>query len=114
VSDLAGGFVAVLIVDLHFPDAGSLKAKRKDLQSIKALLHGRFGAAAAETGYQDLWQRAQLTVALTSGSAAHLDEAVDHVCGWLDARCPAGVRVERLFASTEDLRDVMSTLTLGG
>lgn len=114
MSDPGGGFVAVLIVDLHFPEAGSLKAKRKDLQSIKAHLRGRFGAAVAETSFQDLWQRAQLTVALTSGSAAHLDEAVDHVCSWLDARCPAGVGVERLFASTEDLRDVMSTLRLGG
>jgi hypothetical protein len=114
VSDPGGGFVAVLVVDLHFPEAGSLKSKRKDLQSIKALLHGRFGAAVAETGYQDLWQRARLTLSLTSGSAAHLDEAVDHVCNWLDARCPAGVRVERMFASAEDLRDVMSTLRLGG
>jgi uncharacterized protein YlxP (DUF503 family) len=114
VSDPRGGFVAVLVVDLHFPDAGSLKAKRKDLQSIKALLRGRFGAAVAETGFQELWQRARLTVALTSGSAAHLDEAVDHVCTWLDARCPAGVSVERMFASAEDLRDVMSTLRLGG
>lgn len=104
----------MLVVDLHFPGAGSLKSKRKDLQSIKAILHGRFGAAVAETRFHDLWQRAELTVALTSGSAAHLGEAVDHLCGWLDARCPAGVGVERIFASTEDLRDVVSTLRLGG
>ena len=25
------GFVAVLVIDLHFPDAGSLKSKRKEL-----------------------------------------------------------------------------------
>ena len=114
MTDSAGGFVAVLVVGLHFPEAGSLKAKRKDLQSIKAVLHGRFGAAVAETDFQDLWQRAELTVALTSGSLAHLEEAVDHICGWLDARCPSGVAVERLFASSSDLLDVMSTLRLGG
>ena len=106
--------MAVLVVDLHFPESGSLKTKRKDLQSIRAQLHGRFGASVAETGYQDLWQRSQLTVALTSGSAAHLEESVEHVCGWLDARCPSGVSVERMFASTEDLRDVVSTLRIGG
>ena len=33
------GFVAVLVIDLHFPDAGSLKGKRKELSSIKAQLH---------------------------------------------------------------------------
>ena len=42
------GFVAVLVIDLHFPDAGSLKSKRKELSSIKAQLHGRLGAAVAE------------------------------------------------------------------
>ena len=38
----SGGFVAVLVIDLHFPDAGSLKGKRKELSSIKAQLHGRW------------------------------------------------------------------------
>jgi hypothetical protein len=99
------GFVAVLVIDLHFPEAGSLKSKRKDLSSIKAQLRTRLGAAVAETGYQDLWQRATLTAALTGGSAATLSTAVDRVERWLDARCPDGVRVERLFSSVEDLRD---------
>lgn len=108
------GYVAMLVVDLHFPEAGSLKSKRKDLQSIKAVLQGRFGAAVAETEFQDLWQRSRLTVALTSGSLAHLEDAADRLSGWLDARCPSGVSVERIFASAEDLRDVMSTSRFGG
>jgi len=29
-------YVALLLVDLHFPDAASLKAKRKDVASVKA------------------------------------------------------------------------------
>ena len=64
----ASGFVAVLVIDLHFPQAGSLKGKRKELSSIKAQLHGRLGAAVAEVGHQDLWQRSTLTAALTGGS----------------------------------------------
>jgi uncharacterized protein YlxP (DUF503 family) len=98
------GFVAVLVIDLHFPDAASLKGKRKDLSSIKAQLRGRLGAAVAETGHQDLWQRARLTAALTSGSLSTLEAAVENVERWLDARCPDGVRVERLVVSVEDLR----------
>ena len=43
----ASGFVAVLVIDLHFPDAGSLKGKRKELSSIKAQLHGRLGRAVS-------------------------------------------------------------------
>ena len=58
-----GGFVAVLVIDLHFPEAESLKAKRKELSSIKAQLRGRLGLAVAEVDHHDLWQRARLTLA---------------------------------------------------
>ena len=100
----ADGFVAVLVIELHVPDAGSLKGKRKELSSIKAQLHGRLGVAVAETGYQDLWQRATLTAALTGGSLQRLSAAADEVERWVLARCPEGARVERLLASVEDLR----------
>ena len=99
-----GAFVAVLVIELHFPDAGSLKSKRKDLSSIKAQLRGRLGVAVAETDHQDTWQRSTLTAALTGGSLATLTTAVDNVERWLEARCPDGVRIERLLASVEDLR----------
>jgi uncharacterized protein len=100
----ASGFVAVLVIDLHFPDAGSLKGKRKELSSINAQLHGRLGAAVAEVDHQDLWQRARLTAALTGGSLPKLSAAVDNLERWLVARCPDGVRVERIVASVEELQ----------
>jgi uncharacterized protein len=99
-----GGFVAVLVIHLHFPDAGSLKGKRRELSSIKAQLHGRLGAAVAETDHQDLWQRATLTAALTGGSLQRLSAAADELERWVIARCPEGAWVERLVASVEDLR----------
>jgi uncharacterized protein len=102
--DGESGFVAVLLIDLHFPDAESLKGKRKQLASIKAQLRGRMGAAVAEVDHHDLWQRARLTAALTGGSLGTLSAALDNVERWLDSRCPDGVRVERLIASVEDLR----------
>jgi uncharacterized protein YlxP (DUF503 family) len=98
-----GGFVAVLVIELHFPDAESLKSKRKELSSIKAQLHGRLGAAVAEVDHQDLWQRATLTAALTGGSLRTLSAAVDRLERWLLARCPDGTHVERTIASVEDL-----------
>jgi uncharacterized protein len=107
------GYVAVLVIHLHFPEAGSLKSKRKDLSSIKAQLHGRLGAAVAEVGHQDLWQRATLTAALTGGSPARLSAAVDNVERWLDARCPDGVRVERLLTSVDELAQVAPGFAVG-
>ena len=96
-------YVALLLVDLHFPDAGSLKPKRKDVQSVKAQVHGRLGAAVAEVGGQDTWQRSTLSIALTSGSAHELDRAANRVERYLVDRFPDGAVVRRLQVSAEDL-----------
>ena len=96
-------YVALLTIELHFPDAGSLKAKRKELASVKALLHQRLGVAVAEVDHQDLWQRATLCGALVSGSMSHLDGACDGVQRFLDARFPQGVRMNRVVASFDDV-----------
>jgi uncharacterized protein YlxP (DUF503 family) len=95
-------YVALLLIHLHFPEAGSLKAKRKELSSVKAQLHTRLGVAVSEVGGQDTWQRATLAGALTSGSFKQLQQATDHVEEWLLRRFPQGVRVERSLTSFED------------
>jgi uncharacterized protein YlxP (DUF503 family) len=96
-------YVALLLIDLRFPFAGSLKAKRKELNSVKAQLHGRLGAAVAEVDHQDVWQRTRLSATLTSGSMAHLERQVDTVERWLIDRYPDDVRVQRIFTSDEDI-----------
>jgi hypothetical protein len=100
-----GAYVALLLVDLHFPQAGSLKAKRSELQSVKAHLHGRHGLTVAEVAHQDTWQRSTLAGALTGGSAGALEASADRVVRWLEERFPEGVRVRRRLASFEDLFD---------
>ena len=95
-------YVALLLIHLHFPDAGSLKSKRKDLSSVKAQLHGRHGVTVAEVDHQDTWQRATLAAALTSSSLAQLEAAVGRVERFLDQRFPEGVYVERTLTSFRD------------
>jgi uncharacterized protein len=96
-------FVALLLIHLHFPEAGSLKAKRKDLSSIKAQLHGRLGVSVSEVDHQDLWQRSTLFAAVTGGSPHAVEEAADRVARFLDGRCPQGVRIERRVVSFEEI-----------
>jgi uncharacterized protein YlxP (DUF503 family) len=96
-------YIALLLIDLHFPAAGSLKAKRKELQSVKAQLQGRLGAAVAEIDHQDLWQRARLSAVLTSGSLAQLERQADAVERWLIDRYPDDVSVQRILTSDEDI-----------
>lgn len=72
--------IGVLTVELHFPDAQSLKTKRMIVKSIKDRLRRRFNVAVAETGYLELWQRAELSAVSVSGTRAILQselEAID-------------------------------------
>jgi uncharacterized protein YlxP (DUF503 family) len=96
-------FVVLMRVHLFFPEAGSLKAKRAELNRVKAHLRERCGATVAEVAHQDTWQRSTLAVAVTGGSAGRCDAAADGVQRLLDARFPQGARVERRLASWGDL-----------
>jgi uncharacterized protein YlxP (DUF503 family) len=98
--------VAVLRIHLHFPDAGSLKAKRSELNAVKAGLHQRFGAAVAEVEHQDTWQRSTLLASVCAGAARRAGDHADSIERWLDARMPQGVRVERRVASWSDLESI--------
>ncbi len=92
---MATGYVGILTVELHFPEAGSLKGKRKFVKSARAQLHERFGASVAEVDHQDLWQRASLTVACAASGHRELQELLDAAVRYLSAQEFELVRVER-------------------
>ena len=83
-------FVVLMRVHLHFPDVGSLKGKRAELNRVKAHLRERCGATVAEVAHQDTWQRSTLAVAIAGGSPGRCDEAADNVVPVLDAPLSAG------------------------
>jgi uncharacterized protein len=74
---MSSGYVGILSVELHFPEAGSLKGKRKDMQSVKAHLQRRFGASVAEVDHHDLWQRARLTLSCVGRTYRDVEELLD-------------------------------------
>jgi uncharacterized protein YlxP (DUF503 family) len=96
-------FLCLLTLDLHLPENASLKGKRKEIKSLKAQLHGRFGAAVAETDHHDLWQRATLTVALVGRERGRVDESADAVQRFTESRFGDWVRWNRRTLSTADL-----------
>jgi uncharacterized protein YlxP (DUF503 family) len=96
-------FVCVLQIDLHFPENGSLKGKRRELSSLKAQLQRRFGASVAETEHHELWQRAGLTAALVGRDAGLLKDRAAEVERYVWAMFPDGARVESHLISSEDL-----------
>ena len=96
-------FVVLMRIHLHFPDNGSLKGKRKEILSARAALSRRFGAAVAEVGEQDLWQRATLAAGLVGGSTTELERTADGIERYLAGRFPEAVRVERRLVSFADI-----------
>lgn len=96
-------FVCLLEIQLHFPESGSLKGKRREIQSLKAQLQRRFGASVAETGHQETWQRATLSAALVAGEAGSVARSADGVERFVRGQFPDGVRVERGLMSADEV-----------
>jgi uncharacterized protein YlxP (DUF503 family) len=100
---MASGYVGILTFDLHFPEGGSLKAKRKELLSLKSDLQRRVGAAVAEVDHHELWQRARLTVALVDNHQRSLSERLDEAERLASAQGYEAMRFERSIVTPEDL-----------
>jgi uncharacterized protein YlxP (DUF503 family) len=64
-------YVAVAHVDLHVPDARSLKAKRGPVRSLVERIKNRHKVLVIETDHQDLYQRSRLAICALSTS--HVD-----------------------------------------
>ena len=92
---MATGYVGILTVELHFPESGSLKGKRRHLKSAKAQLHERFGASVAEVDHHDLWQRSALTVACAAREHRELQELLDAVVRYLGSQEYELLRTDR-------------------
>ncbi len=99
---MASGFVALLTVELHFPEAGSLKGKRHFVRSAKDNLRNRFGASVAEVDHHDLWQRATLLVACTGRTVHDVEELADAAERWLASGDWVLARCDRLVVSPDD------------
>jgi uncharacterized protein len=99
-------FLCLLELELHLPDNGDLKGKRKELQSLKAQLHRRFGAAVAETDHHDLWQRATLNLALVARERKGIEETADALQRFVDSRFGDWVTWARTVVSTAELKEV--------
>ena len=74
---MGSGYVGILSFELHFPEAGSLKGKRKFVKSAKAQLQNRFGVSIAEVDHHALWQRSRLTLACVAREYGEVHRLLD-------------------------------------
>ena len=69
--------VLALAIELHIPLSHSLKEKRAVMRPLLDGLRNRHPVAAAETTYQDKWQRAEIGIVAVSSSATLVAQVVD-------------------------------------
>lgn len=88
--------IGVIGWELEIFGCQSLKEKRRVLKSLKDRLRARHNVSVAETGHQDLWQRAELTACAIGSDRRQVEtvlSAVDRlVSGEARARIIDSVR----------------------
>jgi uncharacterized protein YlxP (DUF503 family) len=76
--------VGLLTLDLHIPEAQSLKDKRQVLRSLKDRLRGQFNVAVAELEHEDVWQRSVIGVVTISNEEQHVENTLQKVLAEAD------------------------------
>ena len=69
--------MGILTVDLHLPEAQSLKQKRREVLRMKQGLARHVGAAVAEVDHHDLWQRCRISLAVVAREAGEAAEQIE-------------------------------------
>ncbi|MEZ4360124.1 MAG: DUF503 domain-containing protein [Kofleriaceae bacterium] len=90
-------FVGALKIDLLVLESRSLKEKRMIVRRIKDRARQRLGLTVVEVGALELWQRAELGVAVTAQERGQVQALLDDV--WRSVTTTEGV--ELLHASRD-------------
>jgi len=76
--------VGVARLTLHLPENHSLKGKRKIVKSLIGKVQHKFPVAISEVDDHDLWQRAQLGLAMVSNDSQVLDASLTKIVHFIE------------------------------
>jgi uncharacterized protein YlxP (DUF503 family) len=68
--------IAITTWDLHLPGCHSLKDKRGVVKPLTTALRRALNVSVAETGQQDLWQRAEIACAVVGSARTVVEETL--------------------------------------
>ncbi|MBL7032089.1 MAG: DUF503 domain-containing protein [Nitrospira sp.] len=71
--------VGLLTLDLHIPEANSLKSKRKILKSLIERIKNKFNVSVAEVDSQNLWQRSVIGIAYVSNETVMINRIFEKI-----------------------------------
>jgi len=71
--------IGLLLLEVHFPHATSLKDKRAALAGFKEKIRRRFNVALAEVAHQDKWQLASLAFITVNNERGIVDQTLEKI-----------------------------------
>jgi uncharacterized protein YlxP (DUF503 family) len=77
--------IASMTWELSLPGCTSLKEKRSVVRSLRDRLQHKFNVSVAETGYQDVHARAELTVALVASDGRFAESVLDKIDSFVES-----------------------------
>jgi uncharacterized protein YlxP (DUF503 family) len=76
-------------IELRIPTNRSLKDKRRVLKPLLTRLRREFNVAAAEVGYNDLWQTAEIAlVTVANNDPGYVQRFLEKVVAWIETYRP--------------------------
>lgn len=97
--------VAAARITLLIPGNNSLKGKRQVVRSLIEKVRHRFGVSIAEVDGQELWQRADLGLALVGNDSQLLSTRVSQIMKFMENQHLAEIidsHVELCYLKSED------------
>jgi uncharacterized protein YlxP (DUF503 family) len=70
--------IALLTLDVHIPEAHSLKDKRMVVRRLKDRLRSNFNVSVSEVEHQELWQRSQISVVTVGSDDSSVRQTLEH------------------------------------
>jgi uncharacterized protein YlxP (DUF503 family) len=78
--------VGVVSCELHMPESRSLKDKRRVIKSLIDRIFQRYRVSIAETGFQELHQRAEISIAVVAQKESEVEKLMEHMRDLLDSQ----------------------------
>lgn len=77
--------VGLLTLDLHIPEADSLKAKRLVIKSLIDRTKNKFNVSVAEVDANDLWQRSIIGMAMVANETQIINKVFEQIKNLVDS-----------------------------
>lgn len=77
-------YIGIAHLDLHIPDARSLKAKRSPVRSLVEKIRSRHQVLVIEVDGQSLYQRARLAICAMSSNATDIESRLQRVANTVE------------------------------